>query len=281
MTVGIIGPGRAGLGLALALRRAGVRVCGVHGRRRKAVPRGIRLSIGGVAPWLGRADVVLLAVRDDSLAPLVRQLARSGQVPRGQVLLHLSGALTSRVLAPLARAGARVGSLHPLMTVSTDPRRAAARLKGATFTLEGDPAAVRAARRLVAALRGRAVTIAPAAKARYHAGAVFASNYVTVVLAAAEALLVEAGFSRPAARAALAPLARASLENVAALGPAVSLTGPIVRGDVATVRAHLGALPPRVRALYRHLARATLDLARTGGLTRAAERRLAAVLARP
>ena len=278
MTVGIIGPGRAGLGLALALHGAGVRVVGVHGRHKKPVPRGIRLSVGGVAPWLGRADVVLLAVRDDSLAPLVRQLAKSGRVRRGQVLLHLSGALTSRVLAPLARAGARVGSLHPLMTVSTEPRQAAARFRGATFTLEGDAAAARSARRLVAALGGRAVAIAPQDKARYHAGAVFASNYVTVVLAAAEAMLVEAGFTRKAARAALAPLGRASLENAADLGPARSLTGPIARGDVATVRAHLGALPPRERALYRHLARATLALAREGGLTRAAERRLSAVL---
>jgi predicted short-subunit dehydrogenase-like oxidoreductase (DUF2520 family) len=278
VTVGIIGPGRAGLGLALALRGAGIRVVGVHGRRRKAVPRGIRLSVGGTAPWLARADVVLLAVRDDSLGPLVKQLAKSGDMRAGQVMLHLSGALTSRVLAPLARAGAHIGSLHPLMTVSTDPRRAAERLRGATFTIEGDPAAVRSARRLVRAFGGRAVPIAPGHKVRYHAGAVFASNYVTVVLATAEELLVESGFTRKAARAALAPLARASLENIAATGPVASLTGPVARGDVATVRAHLGALAPRERTLYRHLARATIDLARDAGLGRAAERRLSVVL---
>ena len=77
MTVGIVGPGRAGLGLALALRRAGVRVLGVHGRRRKPVPRGVRLSVGGLPPWIADADVVLLAVRDDALRGLVRELARA------------------------------------------------------------------------------------------------------------------------------------------------------------------------------------------------------------
>ncbi len=277
--VGIVGPGRAGLGLALALRKAGFRVLGVHGRREKPVPRGVRLSVGPTPPWLGEADVVLLAVGDDALAGVVAGLARAEGARPGQVVLHLSGALSSEVLAPLERRGAATGSMHPLMTVSADPARAARHLRGATFVLEGGLEAVRAADGLVRALGGTPLMLAPEAKAVYHAGAVFASNYVVTVLAEAERLLVEAGVPAGAAREALLPLARATLDNVAALGPATALTGPVARGDAATVRRHRAALGPEARRLYDALALATLALAKEKGLAPAGEAALRAALA--
>jgi predicted short-subunit dehydrogenase-like oxidoreductase (DUF2520 family) len=266
--------------LALALKRAGIRVLGVHGRRKKPVPKGLALSVGGRPPWLDDADVVLLAVRDDALAPLVRDLARPASTgarrPRGrQALLHLSGALTSRVLAPLRRRGANVGSFHPLMTVALNPREAATQFRGATFALEGDAAAVRAGRALTRALGGVPVLVRASARPAYHAGAVFASNFVVASLAAAEDLLVKCGMTRRAARRALAPLARASVDHVAAIGPAASLTGPIVRGDALTVRRHLAALDKDTRALYVALGRKTLALARKGGLSAANARAVA------
>lgn len=265
--VGIIGPGRAGLGLALALKKAGVRVLGVHGRRRKKVPRAIALSVGGAPPWMAEAGVVLLAVRDDSLVPLVDQLIEQKEVHKGQVILHLSGALTADVLARLRRRGAAVGSMHPLMTVSAEPARAASHFRWATFALEGDPAAVRAGAQLATALGGAPVVIAARDKARYHAGAVFASNYVIAVLDAAQRLLVASGFSAGAARRALVPLTAASVQNEARLGPAEALTGPIVRGDVATVKRHLAALDKPTRQLYRCLGLATLEIAKSAGLS--------------
>ena len=277
--VGIVGPGRAGLGLALALAQAGVRVLGVHGRREKAVPRGVRLSVGGPPPWLGEAEVVLLAVGDDAIAGVVADLARAEFLRAGQVVLHLSGALTSEVLAPLERRGVFTGSMHPLMTVSADPARAARHLNGATFALEGGLEAVGAADALVRALGGAPAMIAPEAKAAYHAGAVFASNYLVTALAAAERLLQEAGMTELAAREALLPLARATLEDAADLGPVAALTGPIARGDAATVRRHREALGPDERRLYDALARATLALAKEKGLAPAAEAALLAALA--
>jgi predicted short-subunit dehydrogenase-like oxidoreductase (DUF2520 family) len=279
-TVGIIGPGRAGLGLALALRRAGVKVLGVHGRRRKKVPRGLPLSVGGAPPWMREARVVLLAVRDDSVAPLVAELVRERAVRRGQVVLHLSGALTADVLRPLRRRGAHIGSMHPLMTVSADPARAARHFHGAAFALEGDAAAVAAARRLARALGGEPVVIRGRDKARYHAGAVFASNYVVAILDAAQRLLVAAGFGERAARRALAPLTAASVANEAVHGPEASLTGPIMRGDAATIRRHLAALDLPTRELYATLGRATLALARRAGLGSAKAREVAAILKR-
>lgn len=279
--MGIIGPGRAGLGLALALRRAGVRVLGVHGRRHKPMPRGIALSVGGLPPWLAEAGVVLVAVRDEALAPVVVELAEPGLLHSGQAVLHLSGARSSEVLAPLRHCGAAVGSMHPLMTVSEDPKRAAKHFAGATFALEGDVAAVSAADAIARRLGGRPVMIAPELKPAYHAGAVFASNYVVVLLAAAERLLAEAGIPPEAARAALLPLARATLDNVAAVGVEQALTGPVARGDTETVTRHLGVVAPELRPVYVELARLALDLARAAGLSEERARALLVALGHP
>jgi len=276
--VGIVGPGRAGLGLGLALRRARVRVVGVHGRRDQPMPKGLALTLGPVPPWLAAAGVVVLAVRDDALESLVTGLARSGAVGRGHVVLHLSGALSSAVLAPLADAGASTGSMHPLMTVAVEPADAARHFRGAAFVLEGDLGAVGVADALVRRLGGIPVTLAPEAKPLYHAGAVFASNYVVTMLAEAVRLLQDAGLGREVATAALVPLARATLDNVGAAGPAGALTGPIVRGDVTTVRRHLAALPHRDAELYRAVGRETLRLARAAGLDEAHAARLEELL---
>jgi predicted short-subunit dehydrogenase-like oxidoreductase (DUF2520 family) len=116
-------------------------------------------------------------------------------------------------------------------------------------------------------------------KPLYHAGAVFASNYLVTALAEAERLLVLAGLPRETAREALVPLARATLENVAAMGPEAALTGPVARGDAATVKRHRAVLAAEDRRLYDALARATLALAKSKGLSPAAEAALLAAFA--
>lgn len=275
-SVGIVGSGRAGLALALALLKARVPVLGVHGRRDKPVPSGVALTFGPLPPWLGEADVVILAVADDALAALAERLAATGVLRIGQVWLHLSGALTAEVLSPLAERGVACGSMHPLMSVAEEPELAAKRFRGATFALEGEFEAVRVADGLVRALGGCPAMIPPEGKVLYHAGAVFASNYLVTALAVAERLMERAGMGREAARAALQPLALATVAGVAAAGPQAALTGPVARGDAATVRRHRACLGPEERRLYDALARATLAIAREKGLPSSAE---AAVLA--
>jgi len=247
------------------MRKAGVRVLGIHGRRRKTMPRGVRLSVGDRPPWLREAKVILLAVQDDELDPLVRAWIAGGGPGRGQVVLHLSGARGAQVLAPLRRLGVSTGGMHPLMTAMGQPRLDAINLGNATFALEGDARAVTAARRLVRKLGAHAVVLRRGSRPVYHAGAVFAANYVVTMLATAEDLLVKAGFRRAAARLALVPLTGAAFMNAARNGPARALTGPIMRGDADTVRLNLRALPPGARALYRAAGTATLSLARLSG----------------
>jgi predicted short-subunit dehydrogenase-like oxidoreductase (DUF2520 family) len=262
----VIGPGRAGTGLALALARAGWTVY-LHGRGAKNVPAPLALTVGADTPppWMARAGIVVLAVRDDAIRPLGESLARAGAVRPEQVVLHLSGALGQEALGPLVPSQAALGSLHPLQTI-VDPERAPERLRGAWAAVEGMPRAIEAGERIASAVGLRPFRVASRAKAVYHAGAVFASNYFVVVEAIAQQLFERAGLSREDAWAALTPLVRGTFDNLTRTGPEGALTGPVVRGDVDTLARHLRALPDREQALYRELGRAVLELARRRGL---------------
>jgi predicted short-subunit dehydrogenase-like oxidoreductase (DUF2520 family) len=176
------------------------------------------------------------------------------------VVLHLSGVLDRSALLPLDGSGAGLGSLHPLQTF-TDVQSAPGRLKGAIAAVEGDPQAVEAAERLARAVGMRPVRIPSRSKILYHAGAVFASNYVVAVAEVARQILAEAGLPPEAAWQGLQGLLRGTFESLEGGSPADALTGPISRGDAETVRKHLSMLTGEQAALYRILGRIALSLA--------------------
>ena len=268
------------MGLGFALAGAGYTVR-IHGRTKKAVPRPLTLSVGPgdePPPWIAQLAVIILAVPDDAIGPLARVLADAGTIGSQQVVLHLSGVHGQEALGPLVGSRAALGSLHPLQTIS-DPERAAERLKGAWAAVEGMPRAVEAAERLAQDVGLRPFRIASQAKPMYHAGAVFASNYFVAVEAVAQRLLRHAGLTDAEAWQALRPLVEGTLENLARLGPVGALTGPVARGDEATVRRHVEALTQDDAALYRVLGRAALDLAQKRGMDEATATRVAAALA--
>ena len=277
--VGVIGPGRAGTGLALALVRAGWTVY-LHGRGAKAVPAPLALTVGADTPppWMARAGVVVLAVRDDAIRPLAESLARAGAVRPEQVVLHLSGALGQEALGPLVPSQAALGSLHPLQTI-VDPERAPERLRGAWAAVEGMPRAIAAGERIATAVGLRPFRVESRAKAIYHAGAVFASNYFVVVEAVAQRLLRHAGLSDADAWAALLPLVEGTFANLSRQQPAEVLTGPVARGDADTIARHVASLTEDDAALYRTLGRAALELARKRGMDDVAAAQVAAALA--
>jgi predicted short-subunit dehydrogenase-like oxidoreductase (DUF2520 family) len=248
--VAIIGAGRMGRGLGRALEAAGVPAT-LLGRRRR--PDDTR-----------RATLVLIATPDDAVGNVAGDLARAGAVGSEQVVLHCSGLLDRLALHALAHTGAGLGSFHPLQSIA-DPETAPERLAGAWAGLEGDDRALQAGERLSTTLRMRAVRLAPGGKTAYHAGAVFASNFVVVLAAVAQGLARQAGVAVSDAAELYLPLLRGTLANLP-LGPEAALTGPIRRGDEATVRAHLAALGPEQRRLYRELGVEALKLARADGL---------------
>ncbi|MFC1575132.1 Rossmann-like and DUF2520 domain-containing protein [Gemmatimonadota bacterium] len=266
-----VGPGRAGLALGYALWQAGavdsLTYCG-----RKPDPPAHPLFIEGVARYVfglerppGGTTAVVFSVPDDVLPEISMALAAHGEAPAGCVVFHLSGSLGTDPLAPLLTQGYGVGTLHPLQTLA-DSILGAEQLGGCYFAVSGEPDALSVARRILHHLGSTAITIPVARRPLYHAAAVFASNYLTGLIAAAGRLMAQAGVSDEEALEAILPMARGSLENLARLGPVGALTGPVARGDVETVRLHLRTLEPRERALYAAMGMEILNLAGEGGL---------------
>jgi len=237
------------------------------------------LTTGGKAPaWIGDVEVVILAVRDDAITPLATSLATARAISDRHVVLHLSGVQGQEALGPLVTTRAALGSFHPLQTI-VEPELAPARLKGAWAAVEGMPRAVEDGERIAHDLGMRPFRIATKSKAIYHAGAVFASNYLVVVEAIAQRLLRHAGLSDADAWAALRPLVEGTFENLSRHEPREALTGPVVRADTATIVRHLESLAVDDAKLYRALGRAALELAQKQGMDQATAEKVAAALA--
>ncbi|MCE3262528.1 MAG: hypothetical protein K0R43_1607 [Pseudoduganella sp.] len=214
---------------------------------------------GGV---VHRADVYMLSVGDDQIVPACEALAAA--VPlQGAVVFHCSGALGSERLAAARAAGAHVASVHPIRSFA-DVDAVAAAFPGTFCGVEGDRAALDVLLPALAAIGAQAVQIDPAAKTVYHAAAVFASNYVVTVIDAALRAYQAAGIPEAVARQLARPLAVESMENAFRLGAAPALTGPVARGDMATVQrqqAAVAAWDGATGQLYQALVAPTLALA--------------------
>jgi len=268
----IIGPGRAGLALGYGLWKADV-VDSLTFFGRRPDPPAHPLFIDGVARYVfglerpeAGTTAVFLAVPDEMLAEISMALGAHGEAPPGCAAFHLSGALGTDPLAPLLERGYSVGTLHPLQSLA-DPVLGAEQLQGIYFSVSGEPAAVTVARRLLSPLGASVISVPFARRPLYHAAAVFASNYLAGLVAAAGRWMADAGVPEDEALDAILPLARGSLENLGRLGPVQALTGPVSRGDVETVRLHLRTLEPRERVLYASLGLEILALAGDAGLS--------------
>jgi len=202
------------------------------------------------------SDVVWFCVPDSAIATAARSLTTAADW-KGKVALHSSGALASDELGALRKLGAAVASVHPLMTFV---RASRPRLSGVSFTIEGDATAVQVARAIVAGLGGRSYSIRKSEKAAYHAWGTFASPLLSALLAATERIAGVAGIHRKAARTRMLPILRQTLANYERLGAAQSFSGPIARGDLATVQRHLDTLKavPEAREVYVSLAQSAL-----------------------
>ncbi len=274
--VTIIGAGRMGQGLGLALKRRGYKIALVARTPRDVTPP-LMLHQGSRAEATAGAELVLIATPDDAIRAVAAELAAEGAIARDQVVLHLSGLLDRNALLPLEESGAACGSFHPLQSVA-DAATAAERLKGAYVGIEGDDRALVAAERLANTLRMIPVRIPAAAKPAYHAGAAFVANYTVALVGVAERLARAAGVPADIAARIYLPLLGGAVANLNALGPAASLTGAVRRGDEQTIRAHLKALSAEDRTLYRTVSRAAITLAREAGLSESAAERVEAAL---
>jgi predicted short-subunit dehydrogenase-like oxidoreductase (DUF2520 family) len=274
--VTIIGAGRMGQGLGLALKRRGYRVVLVNRSQRDVIPPLI-LHQGSRAEATAGAELVLIATPDDAIGQVAAELAGERAIARDQIVLHLSGLLDRRALLPLEETGAGCGSFHPVQSVA-EPGTAAERLKGAYVGIEGDERALVAAERLANTLRMIPVRIPAEAKPAYHAAAVFVANYTVALVGVAERLARSAGVPPDVAGKLYLPLLGGAVANLTSLGPAAALTGAVRRGDVQTIQSHLEALSTEDRELYRTVGRAAVLLAREAGLNELAADQVNAAL---
>ncbi len=273
LRVGVIGTGRAGSVIGAALHRVGHEVVAVA-----AVSELSRLRAGALLPGVPileitevveACDLVLVAVPDDALVSLVQGLASAGVVKPGQFWVHLSGRYGTDVLAPVVALGALPLAIHPVMSF-TGTSMDLMRLEECPFGVTAPTELRSAAEALVIEIGGDPIWVPEEKRALYHAALAFGSNYLITLVAQSAELLSRAGIEEP--RRVLAPLLHASLDNALRLGDQ-ALTGPVARGDAATVAAHLDVLKQEsdlAVASYRALARVTADRAVDAGLLSAA-----------
>jgi predicted short-subunit dehydrogenase-like oxidoreductase (DUF2520 family) len=286
-TVFIVGAGAMGASLARRLVRAGVPVLGVHGRAGSVSAAGAisgaLVSSGAYPSVIEGAEVLILAVRDTRIPEVAAELAAARHLRRNQIVLHTAGSRAAAdVLAPARAAVAGIGTFHPLVSLTGAPGTED-NLAGAAFALEGDELARAMGKRLAGLMGGQILPLTAEMMALYHAGAVFASNYVVALVDVARGLLVAAGIEDSAAQLALWPLLASVVRNLAAVGLPAALTGPVVRGDVGSVERHVEAMAkgaPQELELYQRLGREVLRLAslRSDGPPPEVTKRLAAVL---
>ncbi|MYC28841.1 MAG: DUF2520 domain-containing protein [Chloroflexi bacterium] len=272
MVLGFVGAGTLGTGLALALHQAGCPVGSVSSRRFQSA-RALADKIPGCVPFptaqeaAEAADLVFITTPDS----VIETVAGDVRWRHGQYVVHCCGALGREALQAAESQGAETGAFHPFQTFAglDEPALTVNRLAGVTFAVSAEGRLESFLKELADRLGGRAVSITEELRPLYHASAVLSCGYLVTLLEAAVQVWQAAGFTEEDALNALAPVARATLENVASLGPRDGVTGPLYRGDVVTVRRHLEALSrsrPDVARLYLSLTEKALPLAMQLGM---------------
>lgn len=272
-TVSIIGIGRAGGALALALAKHGYRIENLISRdpgRAERIADGIEPpprvlaedDLSGIS-----SEIIFITTQDTEVRSVAEMLAP--EAAHRPFVFHTSGSLSSEVLDDLKEAGCETGSIHPLVSIS-DARMASEKFGGVYFCVEGTPKALESARSIVTDLGGKSFTIEARHKALYHAAAVMAAGHVTALIDAAFETMAKCGLDPQRAKNVLLPLIKSTVDNLETLSPEGALTGTFARADDETFGRHLEALKavvtPEIVEIYLLLAARSLDLAERNGV---------------
>jgi predicted short-subunit dehydrogenase-like oxidoreductase (DUF2520 family) len=260
-TITLIGAGNLAHALALALHAAGYRIEEIVSRpssrlRAKRLAGQVHSRATTSSNAALSADILWFCVNDDAIRACAEEYATK-TAWQSKIALHSSGALASDELRALKRRGAAIASAHPMMTFVAGKT---AGMKDVAFALEGDAAAERAARRIAKDLGGHPFQIRKENKALYHAIGAFCSPLVIALLATGEKVARQARVPASELPRVMQPILRRTIENYMKQGAAASFSGPINRGDAATVRKHLAELKkvPQAREIYLAVARAAV-----------------------
>lgn len=272
LSISIIGTGRLGGALAIALAKGGCAVENLFARDVKTAERIANLiepppkillpnELSKIA-----SDVVLICTQDSEIENAAAALAES--LPSKPIVFHTSGAFSSEILQDLKSVGCSVGSIHPLVSIS-DSVHGAKNFANAFFCVEGDDAAIGIAGQIVEKLGGKSFSIQTRHKTLYHAAAVTASGHLTALVDAAIEILTECGLEKSEAQTILLPLIKSTVENLETQNAAAALTGTFARADVRTLEKHIKSLgeihSKEILEIYLQLGTRSLDLAKTQG----------------
>jgi predicted short-subunit dehydrogenase-like oxidoreductase (DUF2520 family) len=272
----IVGCGRTGSALGFFLRHAGYPLHAMVSRTLASAAKAADWAgaerFGATAPELIRdADVIFLTTPDGVIEEACSGLVEMGAIRKGVVVMHCSGSLPSTILDAARQVGAKTGSMHPLQSFAAVQKERNP-FEGIIVAVEGDAEAVAVARQMATDLGAISLAIRTESKTLYHASAVVASNYLVTLMDFAFQLLGQAGIEMEDAFKVLGPLVRGTLNNIEKAGPVKSLTGPIVRGDLETVRQHIAGIAaqaPHLLRLYKMMGIYTVNVGvANGGLIR-------------
>ena len=272
-SVSIIGVGRVGGALAIALSSAGYQIVNLFTRNPSNAQNVVdRLS---VEPTISTAqdfnkiaeDIVFITTQDQYITEIAQGISKT-KLENKSIVFHTSGSLSSEVLDSLREKGLKVGSIHPLVSIS-DSFFGVERLKNAYFCVEGDKEAVVLAHKLVADLGGHSFSVETKYKMLYHASAVTASGHLVALFETAIKMLSSVGLKSEEAKRILLPLVESTVDNLKTQANAESLTGPFARADIKTLESHIEVLKgntlPDYLSLYLQLGKESIKLARQQG----------------
>jgi len=266
----IIGAGMVGTAIGYLLKKAGYEIVAIADKSAAALRRAQSYT-GGKAcrkpqEVLREADCILITTPDDIILSVCKDIARSPLI-KDKYIFHMSGAGGLDLLDPAKKAGAAVGSIHPLQSFSSVDN-AIQNIPSSYFGITVDAKAKTQAETIVLALGGKPIYISSQQKSLYHAAACVASNYLVSLLNVVESIYQSIGINENDAKNAYLPLIYGSLKNIELSGSVQALTGPIARGDSGTIQKHVDAINanlPQYASLYSSLGLVTVKLARKKG----------------
>jgi len=276
LTLGFIGSGRAAGSLARSLTGAGHRaLVAQQGESAARLALDLQADVAEALEVLASSDLTFLAVPDRAIAPVAAQLSAGIPQGTGRHIVHLAGSQPAALLAPFAAKGFGIGAFHPLQVLSGDPIP-----RGTAFAIEAEGQTREILSQLVVDLDGVEIEVPTGARPAYHAAAVITANLGMALLAESLDLTARAGIDRTRALAGLGALLQGGVDAALKRGLPDALTGPVARGDVATVRRHLDLLrdDPELLNAYRAVSKLALRQARRGDLPESNARALAALL---
>ncbi|MFQ5674256.1 MAG: Rossmann-like and DUF2520 domain-containing protein [bacterium] len=271
ISVAIIGAGRVGTALAMALNRKGLAISAVVSRSKSSAADcaskvNCPIYSDQLASLPEEAQAIFVTTPDASLASIASRLKKLPIDFRDKFIAHTSGLCTSEVLESIRSKGALTASIHPIQTFA-DNKEDWQKFAGIFFGIEGQPKALEICKRFAGLLSANYVTVTKEVKPLYHAACVFTSNYLVALMSVPAMLFEKLDFSEHDSARYLQPLLEGTIDNIKKMGIANALTGPIARGDVGTIERHLETLRenfPEFIPLYSSLGMQALALARDG-----------------